>query len=202
MKLYACTNCQAQKQISEFWSPKKRGQKRGPCKICRAADIALRAKQRAEKAEKNKALRPAYRAKWRKENAESMRAYQAAWFQKNKVRLREKSRLAQAKFRAKQKTEGWMPWHKREPAKALALCRRRQAGLKTASVKWATQFFMNEAYDLARRRSNATGFAWHVDHIVPLKHPLVCGLHCEQNLAVIPGVDNVRKSNAAWPEMP
>lgn len=41
-----------------------------------------------------------------------------------------------------------------------------------------------------------------VDHIVPLKHPLVCGLHVPHNLTVSLEDDNRRKGNRFWPEMP
>lgn len=71
-----------------------------------------------------------------------------------------------------------------------------------ASPGWANKFFMQEAYDLARLRTKVTGYAWHVDHVVPLKSKLVCGLHCEQNLAVIPGAVNCSKRNLYWPDMP
>jgi len=40
-----------------------------------------------------------------------------------------------------------------------------------------------------------------VDHIVPLIHPFVCGLHVENNLRIIPLADNIRKSNNHWPDM-
>ena len=34
-----------------------------------------------------------------------------------------------------------------------------------------------------------------VDHIIPIQHELVCGLHVEHNLQIIPLIDNIRKHN-------
>jgi len=62
-------------------------------------------------------------------------------------------------------------------------------------VPWANEFFISEAYDLAILREKATGFKWEVDHIIPITHKLVCGLHVENNLQVIPATENIRKRN-------
>lgn len=59
-----------------------------------------------------------------------------------------------------------------------------------------------EAYSLCKLRRSITGVDYQVDHIVPLQSRLVCGLHNEANLSVIPAIDNNRKGNRYWPEMP
>jgi hypothetical protein len=41
-----------------------------------------------------------------------------------------------------------------------------------------------------------------VDHIVPLNHPLVCGLHNEFNLEVVSTDYNQYKKDRFWPDMP
>lgn len=53
----------------------------------------------------------------------------------------------------------------------------------------------------SRRLTAETGVQHSVDHIVPLVHPLVCGLHCVANMRVIPLAENIMKSNNIWPDM-
>jgi len=63
---------------------------------------------------------------------------------------------------------------------------------------WLTEddhWMMKQAYELAELRTKMFGFAWHVDHIIPLQGENVSGLHTPFNLQVIPWSDNVRKSN-------
>lgn len=73
---------------------------------------------------------------------------------------------------------------------------------KQQTPAWANKFFMSEIRALARLRTRVMGYEWHVDHIVPLRHPLVCGLHWEGNMRVVPSKVNLQKNNRHWPDMP
>lgn len=78
----------------------------------------------------------------------------------------------------------------------------RRAQKLHATPAWANQFFIGEAYELARLRTKVTGIEWQVDHVVPLVSPIVCGLHVEHNLRVITAYENRSKKNYWWPDMP
>lgn len=45
-----------------------------------------------------------------------------------------------------------------------------------------------------------TGIKWNIDHIVPLKNDLVCGLHCIDNFQLLTKDENLSKSNKFNPE--
>jgi hypothetical protein len=71
---------------------------------------------------------------------------------------------------------------------------------KHATPAWANLWMIAEAYDLAKLRTKLTGVKHNVDHCVPLISSIVCGLHVEHNLQVIPAVLNRAKSNRLLPE--
>jgi len=72
---------------------------------------------------------------------------------------------------------------------------------KQATPAAVTQAGENSACPSARA-FRKYGYDFHVDHIVPLKSPLVSGLHTEANLRLLPGAENRSKHNRFWPDMP
>lgn len=87
-------------------------------------------------------------------------------------------------------------------AKESAKNAKRRSALMLATPQWADCNAVLAFYEQAQLVSASTGVVHHVDHIVPLTSKHVCGLHCEANLQVLPGGDNISKSNRKWPDKP
>jgi hypothetical protein len=190
-----CSKCGETKPAGAFYPDRSKPDgRRSYCKDCGKASAASWAKANPHSARASSA---AYRgsnpekvkvgaAAWKKANPEKNKASYTAWDKANPEKRR-------ALHRA---------WDKANPGKANARTRRRQAAKLQATPAWANNFFMQEAYTLAALRTRMLGFKWHVDHVVPLRSKIVCGLHCEANLRVIPAVINMSKGNRYWPDMP
>lgn len=93
-------------------------------------------------------------------------------------------------------------WKRRNPEKNAFYVMKRQAAKLQAIPSWADMDKIEAIYTEARRLTELTGILHHVDHIVPLQSPWVCGLHCEANLQILPYYENQSKSNRVWPGMP
>lgn len=147
-------------------------------------------------------------AKYRHENADKVRANDRNWYKlrvdgmrENDPELYQKKAEENRAYRARFRIEnpGYDARYKQENRDKVSanLAKRRAAKIQRLP-KWFDEFdqlVMAEAASLARRREIATGIDWHVDHMIPLLAIEASGLHCANNLQVIPGVMNLKKLN-------
>ena len=192
-----CVKCKISKIESEFYlKSKARDKLTSRCKSC-----SWLATKSSRSKNKEKYIKDLY--EWRKKNPAKVAAIQRAWHVNNPI----KSRANKAKWSGNNRDKvnsGISKWKKLNTEKVASYNGKRRAVKLSATPQWTNEFFIEEIYDLARRRTalNSGGHKWHVDHIVPLKSDLVCGLHVEHNLQVIPALVNARKHNRHWPDMP
>lgn len=87
-----------------------------------------------------------------------------------------------------------LTWARKNAARVYDRNAARRALCSQATPGWADRESIRDVYSEARYMQ------MHVDHIVPLNHPLVCGLHVWENLQLLYQEDNLRKNNKFDPE--
>lgn len=73
--------------------------------------------------------------------------------------------------------------------------RKREYIMENASPRWADRKAIRAIYNKARALEKRDGIKRHVDHIIPVRHKLVCGLHVENNLQILTARENLKKHN-------
>lgn len=150
-----------------------------------------------------------YNRELRKNNAEYYREYYRNYSIENMESLRESSKIYRENNKeqiARGKKEyncnnrdianvANRKWQRNNKSKVLASVNLRRARIKSAVPVWYDHQEVQQIYEECRNLTISTGLPHHVDHIVPLTNDLVCGLHCKDNLRIIPAKDNLSKGN-------
>lgn len=143
------------------------------------------------------------RARLYERNREAAIAYTKAWVAANKGYVKASSAAAYAANPEPRKlaTRQWKAanperarqadtrWRKEHPLQVKLHKAARRARVRTATPSWADKQAIRDVY------LEADHMQLHVDHVIPLKHPLVCGLHVWDNLQLLSRSENARKSN-------
>ena len=225
MTMKTCSRCGETKLKSEFH--KDTSKKDSLCSRCKAcaskhnatwcvanpekAKAAYAAWRRANQ-ESAKATEAAYRsvhreearsrsAAWRKANPEKEKATKAARYILNAEKLRPVYAAYRASNQEKIKA-AIDKWRVANRNKINATNASRRARKLQATPIWADKRFIDLWYTGASIMTQLTGKPYHVDHAVPLKSKLVCGLHAPANMQILPGAENKSKGNRWWPDMP
>lgn len=172
-----CSKCAVEKPLADFYTSGKRIST--ACRRCHSAYVRAKQKE-AGRPRHSRAgeSRSDYYREWASKNRDKLRANFAKWYAANPGKGAE-ARAA---------------WARRNPAKVNAWSAAYRAQKLNATPPWVSLSDIAPFYAEAAQRS-AEGAPHEVDHIVPLNHPEVCGLHVPWNLQVIPETDNRRKSN-------
>jgi hypothetical protein len=89
-------------------------------------------------------------------------------------------------------------YRKNNPDKVTADNAKRRAAKLNATPKWLSKEQheeIKEFFNMAKELEKVFPWKQHVDHIVPLNHDKVCGLHTPWNLQILSEKANMEKSN-------
>lgn len=205
-----CSKCKAEKPLELFDRQRAGGGRRAECMDCRRHRAALWRKNNKDKVlaqrKRNYALHADYykanAKKWREDNPERMREQNRIQYAKqDKVKELARARDWKRANRAKL-SQSDRSYRQANKEKIREITRRMQVARSRAAVSWANKDAMRLRYAEAIRKTQETGIPHEVDHIVPIISGIVCGLHCEANLQVLPRSTNRSKANRHWPGMP
>lgn len=145
--------------------------------------------------------------RWRKNNPEKVREGKRRWSDANPEKLKEQYRRKYAKNPEKHKDRMRL-WVANNPEKSRAIKRNwmennrelhnhqnalQRAARRGATPPWADKKAIETVYKNCPK-------GHHVDHIIPLKGKIVCGLHVETNLQYLTAAANRSKNNKFNPE--
>lgn len=158
--------------------------------------------------EKDRA-RSDYFAEWRRSNKDKSCAYSAAYRERNPEVGAEYMRKMRSAFRDKMLADERRRYdeHREKFAEKNRRYRtlrpdvfahhsaKRRADILTQTPAWANLDAIQALYERAALLTKETGIQYVVDHIIPLRGRVVCGLHVENNLRVITWTENSKKAN-------
>ena len=221
-----CSKCGVYKPWDEYHKGVGRNGKNTRCKECARADalkgfyakhehnLEVNAKYRAENREAINKRTSEYkkahpednrrnaRADYHR-NAEARKAAAKAWCQANPEKvaagMRRKKDKKPERYKEIQRGAN-KRFRDKHPEKVAEREQKRRASKRQAMPVWANRTEILSIFKMARAIRDASGLKYHVDHVVPLQHELVCGLHVTANLRIVCASDNLQKHNKFDPD--
>lgn len=183
-----CLKCKIAKISSEFHKDKPRKDGLSPyCKECARS-------QKQEQYQKHRDVRRAGTKANYEANKESYIRRAKEWAERNPEK-RKKVLRAYVENNPEKRAATQRKQQEKNPGYYRAHFKMRQARKRQALSTWADLEAIEAIYRQCAFVSRFTGIKHHVDHYYPLKSDVVCGLHNEFNLRIVPAAVNLSKGN-------
>lgn len=137
-----------------------------------------------------------YKEKYYQNNKEIISSYNSDYYVSNTEKIKQKVK----EYRNRNKEvchQRAVIWRTNNKEKVSGYYAKRRAAKRQAVVSWynTEKIMIESLYKIRDQLTKEIGIQHHVDHIVPLQHDLVCGLHCMDNLQVLTEAENLSKNN-------
>lgn len=187
-KLYYEANKDRISQRKKIWEAKNKDRRKG-------YDLKRRIPKKEygkEYYKKNTGYFKEYRVQHRERELE----YSKQYYQDNKEKKCADSMRWQAENRETCR-KYYRNYREKNKDKIIASANLRHAAILRAIPKWADIKAISAIYKKAQEYNKLypESAPWHVDHIVPLRGKYVRGFHIENNLQLLPRIENLKKSN-------
>lgn len=136
----------------------------------------------------------AKRREWREANRDKHNAGNRDSYYRNYERSLEKAAAMRVKFKEERRLDG-IAWRQKNKPKLVFYTQTRLARQIRATPPWCDVDAVLAIYLEAGRMRQESGILYEVDHAVPLRNKMVCGLHVPANLQIITRAENRSKSN-------
>ena len=131
---------------------------------------------------------------WQSNNSDKVKQYKQTYVDNHREEIYAKLKAAWKKNPEKRK-QVCTAYAQKHKAETTARTRARQAKKLKATPAWVNAKELEQIYLDAEYISRLTQVLHEVDHIVPLQHKFVSGLHVLVNLQILSTTENRRKSN-------
>lgn len=125
--------------------------------------------------------------------------YQEDYYSRPEVKKRERAAKAKYQNENKDRLKEYRSEYVKRPevkARVRAYSKSFSRRLRVCCPPWQSRS------DVVNFYKSVKGTGLEVDHIVPIKSDLVCGLHCIDNFQLLTRSENASKGNRYWPDMP